>query len=67
MTLQRRSKLERAHLAVSIKNGNTQLNRLTNVQLSRLLGISPQFLGKVAKEERTQAAVRDLVIQIAAE
>jgi hypothetical protein len=65
ITRQRRSKLERARLGASVKRKDTELGALTDVQLAKILGISPQFLGKIAREE---AAVRDpVIVQIAAE
>jgi hypothetical protein len=75
MKLQRRSKLERALLCISIKTGRTDLPQtsLTNVQLAKLADMSPSYLGKVERERANavvrdlDAAVRDLVIQIAAE
>jgi hypothetical protein len=66
MKLERRTKLQRARLCIAIKRGDTELNptSLTDTQLAKLVDISPSYLSKV---KRANAAVRDLVIQIAAE
>jgi hypothetical protein len=64
ITRQRLSKLERARLGASIKRDDTDLGRLTDVQLAKVLNISPQYLGKIA---RSEAAAKLVIVQIAAE
>jgi hypothetical protein len=60
VALQRRSKLQRAELAASIKRGDTRLGPLTLVQLARIVGVSSQYVHRVQRSAPP-------VIQLAAE
>ena len=48
-TLQRRSKKERAELAAAILRGEVELGQLTNVQVARICGVSPQYVHAVQR------------------
>ena len=48
-TLQRRSKRERAELAAAILRGETELGRLTHVQVARICGVSAQYVHAVQR------------------
>jgi hypothetical protein len=60
-TLQRRSKRERAELAAAILRGETELGKLTHVQVARICGVSAQYVHAV------QRANTPVIVQIAAE
>jgi hypothetical protein len=60
---QRRSKKERARLAVSIYTDETKLQRLTLVQLSRLVGVSAQYVGRIRRENNTPPVVTQLAAE----
>ena len=60
-TLQRRTKKERAELAAAILRGETELGRLTHVQVARICGVSAQYVHAV------QRANTPVVVQLAAE
>jgi hypothetical protein len=59
---QRRSKAERAWLAGAIQRGETKLTDLTKDQVSRLCGVSPQYVHAVERENSAP-----VVTQLAAE
>jgi hypothetical protein len=47
VTLQRRTKKERAKLAAAIQRGETRLGSLTQVQIARICGVSAQYVHRV--------------------
>jgi hypothetical protein len=71
LALQRRSKKERAQLAVAIEAGRTRLVGLTDTQLARVCGVSAQYIHQMrlaliaARARRSQHAHN--VVQLAAE
>jgi hypothetical protein len=57
-TRQKRTKRQRAALAVAIQDGNTKLMRLTQAQISRVCGVSQSY---VCQMRRKNASVIHLV------
>jgi hypothetical protein len=49
VTLQRRSKRERAALAASIRGGEARLGKLTQAQAARLCGVSASYVQQVQR------------------
>ena len=56
--LQRRSKRERAELAAAILRGEVELGQLTNVQVARICGVSPQYVHQVQRASVIQLAAQ---------
>jgi hypothetical protein len=65
VALQRRSRLQRAELGASIKRGDTRLGSLTVVQISRIVGVSSQYIHRQLRGN--SAPPNSVPVQLAAE
>jgi hypothetical protein len=59
VTRQKRTKRQRAALAVAIQDGDTKLTRLTQAQISKVCGVSQSY---VCQMRRKNAPVIHLVV-----
>jgi hypothetical protein len=71
VALQWRSKKERAQLAAAIQRGETKLTKLTDGQIARICGVTPQYVYQ-ARVASVDAYLRRLqiartAVQLAAE
>jgi transcriptional regulator with XRE-family HTH domain len=62
---QHRTKKERARLAGAIQRGETELTKLTQAQISRICGVSQQYVSRLQRGNSGNSAPP--VVQLAAE